>query len=370
MKIKKVSKTLIVLLSLVCTLNYTYSYFSTSNRIINKFSTKKYIIRLNGNGGIFENSNVVISNNQTTLPKPTKNGYSFLGFSDSKDGSVNTSNVITNVNSINNKELFAKWNIETYSISYNLNGGTIDNKKESYNVEEDYTLPTPSKDGYTFAGWSGSNGSSPQTSVTISKGTTGNKTYTANWTLNLFVVDVNSVIHETHEDAGRTGFEFSVWKNDILVADHVIDYYEIVPYNTKIRVKMHEKDGWNIKSGIDRTFTITGNTNIETKWYDDIPPTITNFYVNSLGYTDPNKITKGHNVEVFIDAYDNGTGIQKFQNWLQPYAHGLGSERQDGQYRKMTNVLYLDTTEGRTICAYAIDWAGNEAERCQTIRIN
>lgn len=76
-------------------------------------------------------------------------------------------------------------NFETinYSITYNLNGGSISSTPNSYKItSEDFTLPTPSRTGYLFSGWTGSNGSTPQTSVSIVKGSTGNKSYTANWT--------------------------------------------------------------------------------------------------------------------------------------------------------------------------------------------
>ena len=50
------------------------------------------------------------------------------------------------------------------------------------------TLPTPTREGYTFAGWTGSNGNTPQTTVSIAKGSTGNKNYTANWTTASYTV--------------------------------------------------------------------------------------------------------------------------------------------------------------------------------------
>ena len=73
-------------------------------------------------------------------------------------------------------------NVPAYTIIYNLEGGNITGEKASYTAnDEDYTLPTPIKDGCTFIGWTGSNGETPQASVIISKGSTENKEYTANW---------------------------------------------------------------------------------------------------------------------------------------------------------------------------------------------
>ena len=53
----------------------------------------------------------------------------------------------------------------------------------SYNVETNtFTLVNPTRMGYDFTGWTGSNGSTPRTTVTIEKGsTTGVLTYMARW---------------------------------------------------------------------------------------------------------------------------------------------------------------------------------------------
>lgn len=71
--------------------------------------------------------------------------------------------------------------IISYQITYDLKGGQISNNPTSYTIEDELTLPQPILYGYTFKGWIGSNGSNPQTTVTISKGSTGNKEYTAVW---------------------------------------------------------------------------------------------------------------------------------------------------------------------------------------------
>ncbi len=74
-----------------------------------------------------------------------------------------------------------------YSITYDLDGGSMSGQKTVYNSETDtFTLPTPTKDGYEFVGWSGTGltGSSNKT-VTVAKGSTGNRSYTANWGISL-----------------------------------------------------------------------------------------------------------------------------------------------------------------------------------------
>ena len=80
--------------------------------------------------------------------------------------------------------LGVNWQAKIYSIEYDLAGGSVsgDGNPNSYTIESnDITLKNPTKAGYTFTGWKGSNGTTPSKTVTISKGSTGNKSYTANW---------------------------------------------------------------------------------------------------------------------------------------------------------------------------------------------
>lgn len=52
----------------------------------------------------------------------------------------------------------------------------------------DISIPAPTHTGYTFTGWTGSNGTTPQKTITIAKGSTGNRSYTANWSANTYTV--------------------------------------------------------------------------------------------------------------------------------------------------------------------------------------
>ena len=72
-----------------------------------------------------------------------------------------------------------------YTITYDLADGTLptgSTNPTTYNVETDtFTLINPERANYTFTGWTGSNGTTPAKTITVTKGTTGNLNYVANW---------------------------------------------------------------------------------------------------------------------------------------------------------------------------------------------
>ncbi len=75
--------------------------------------------------------------------------------------------------------------IENYNIEYDLKGGKITGECiTTYNIKhQEFDLNEPTKNGYIFRGWTGSNGIEPEKKVTIKKGTYGNLQYTANWVM-------------------------------------------------------------------------------------------------------------------------------------------------------------------------------------------
>ena len=79
--------------------------------------------------------------------------------------------------------------LKEFTITYELNGGTVtpeDANPDTYTVNTpDFTLENPERNGYKFVGWTTGSGTSghegAETEVTISKGSTGDLTFVANW---------------------------------------------------------------------------------------------------------------------------------------------------------------------------------------------
>ena len=175
-----------------------------------------------------------------TLPTPTREGYAFLGWTVNSDMAPQLT-VVLPQGSIGNKTYTANWELTGYTVTMNLNGGSGETTL-LYTVEdEEFTLPTPTRNGYEFVGWTGEGITTPQTSVKIPKGSTGNKAYTANWQVIEYTItlDTNggpvvSPIKYTVEDSFtlpyplRPGYEFAGWVLDgsgMLPATTLIIYY-------------------------------------------------------------------------------------------------------------------------------------------------
>ena len=121
-----------------------------------------------------------------TLSQPVRAGYTFLGWTGS-NGTTPQTTVTIPAGSTGNRNYTANWEVINYNITYNLDGGTLpegQSNPTTYNAQTaTFTLINPTKPDYLFLGWTGSNGETPQTSVTITQGSTGDRTYTANWQL-------------------------------------------------------------------------------------------------------------------------------------------------------------------------------------------
>ena len=175
-----------------------------------------------------------------TLPTPTREGYAFLGWTVNSDMAPQLT-VVLPQGSIGNRTYTANWELTGYTITMDLNGGSGETTL-LYTVEdEEFALPTPTRNGYEFVGWTGEGITTPQTSVIIPKGSTGNKAYTANWKVIEYTItlDTNggpnvSPIKYTVEDSFtlpyplRPGYEFAGWVLDgsgMLPATPLIIYY-------------------------------------------------------------------------------------------------------------------------------------------------
>ena len=119
----------------------------------------------------------------------SKNGYEFKGWYDSED--FKTANKVEKIEkgSTQNYTLYANWEVIEYQISYvltdnNISGMLSEDVRTTYTIEDSFDLERPNSNGYMFVDWYDDKELENRGNVikSISKGTTGDKTFYARWT--------------------------------------------------------------------------------------------------------------------------------------------------------------------------------------------
>ena len=134
-----------------------------------------------------------------THPSISATGYTFNGWNGAYAAGTSTGGIYGTT------AYTASWTPITYSISYDLAGGSL---PDGVTNPTSYTIQTaaqyihrPVREGYHFVGWTGSNGTTPQGGDSEQNeyqqpaGLTGNRTYTANWEINKYKVYLNPENH-------------------------------------------------------------------------------------------------------------------------------------------------------------------------------
>ncbi|MBP5364687.1 MAG: BspA family leucine-rich repeat surface protein, partial [Bacteroidales bacterium] len=189
------------------------------------------------------------------LSEPTKLGYDFDGW----DKAIPTTMPAEDVT------VSAKWNVHTYNITYDLDGGQMPAGKSNpatYTIEsETFTLANPEKEGHTFEGWN--NGKTTEPTVTIAKGSTEDMAFTAQWTRNTYTItfetgcDIAVAAMNVEYDADvtvpqtldRDGYTFLGWTPDVPA--------KMPAHDISLTAKWKEFDKYTI------TFNTDGGTPVE-----------------------------------------------------------------------------------------------------------
>lgn len=148
-----------------------------------------YKITFNANGGTNAPSAQTKWKNQAltlSATKPTRTGYSFLGWSTSSTATSATysAGATIEASALNaNTTLYAVWKANTYTVSYNANGGTgaPSNQTKTYGTTLTLSATKPTRANYNFKGWGTS---ASATSVAYAAGAS----YTANAAVTLYAI--------------------------------------------------------------------------------------------------------------------------------------------------------------------------------------
>ena len=151
-----------------------------------------YTLAYNANGGSGAPSSQAGSNTGTSpaytftvsSTVPTKTGYTFLGWSTSSSATTAsyTGGSSFTVTSSGTTTLYAVWKVNTYTVSYNANGGSgaPSAQTKTYNVSLTLSATVPTRSGYIFQGWA--------TSSTGAVAYQPSGSYTANAAVTLYAI--------------------------------------------------------------------------------------------------------------------------------------------------------------------------------------
>lgn len=168
----------------------------------------------------------------TTLPGNsfTRAHYNFTGWGLTSDATTlvapGTLQTLTE-----NTTWYARWAPHAYTLTADLAGGTVGFPviPSSYTIESNwFVLTPPTRAGYSFAGWTGTGLGGPTLYLEIPTGSTGDRSYTATWSVVDYVVSydlaggtaavpADPVSYTIESDAfsltapTRAGYSFTGW---------------------------------------------------------------------------------------------------------------------------------------------------------------
>lgn len=159
--ITKGTSTKSVALALTFVMNFTwknvYGGTKSASGSISVAAKTSYKITYNANGGSgapsqqtkWHGTNITLSST-----KPTRTGYTFKGWATSASGSVAYSSGASYTANAS-VTLYAVWQVITYTVTYNANGGSgaPSNQTKTYGVTLKLSSTKPTRTNYNFKGW-------------------------------------------------------------------------------------------------------------------------------------------------------------------------------------------------------------------------
>lgn len=299
------------------TVTVTFRNFNTDNGdsatknvsfTVNVPAWTSYAIKYNANGGTGAPSGQTKWKDQTlklSSTKPTRTGYTFKGWSTSSTATSATYAAGGNYTANAAATLYAVWQANTYTVSYNANEGTgaPANQTKTYGKTLTLSSTKPTRTNYNFKGWGTS---ASATTVSYAAGAS----YTANAGITLYaiwelayqkprIVNVTTVrcnASGVANDEGQNGLVTFDWECDLAVLSIVIKW------------KLSSATTWSsatvTASGTSGTVShVIGNNTLSTESTYDIHITVSDS--NGSSYA----ISSLTSMKFVIDALAGGKGV-------------------------------------------------------------
>ncbi len=198
-----------------------------------QWEQKTFLIRFDSQGGsAVEEKSVAYGGTYGTLSTPTRAGYEFMGWYTQAAGGVQvtsaTNVTLTDVNSA--QILYARWQANAYTVTFNANGGTVSTASKEVRYDETYgTLPTPttSEEGMEFVGWfTNANGGAQITSGSIVT-LTSNITLYAHWataTYDVTFISGGNIVATSNVSHNESVAKITTW-DGFVTGMEIVGYY-------------------------------------------------------------------------------------------------------------------------------------------------
>ena len=159
-----------------------------------KEEIESYTVSFDANGGSVKSTSKTVFQGDTygSMPIPERTGYTFAGWYTAAEGGEQVTDS-TQVNLSENQTLYAHWTLNKYTITFDANGGQVDQTGKVVSYSETYgVLPTPTRIGYSFAGWYTNATGGYQVKADSQVSFANDQTLYAHWTANSYTVTFNA----------------------------------------------------------------------------------------------------------------------------------------------------------------------------------
>ena len=201
------------------------SALSASDTVTISGTGKYFLLIFDARGGSVSTTSktITLKAKYGTLPKPTRTGYTFLGwFTKASGGTKVTSS--TKLTTASDKTVYAHWKAKSYKLSFNANGGTVKTKSKTVKMDKSYgTIPKPTRKGHAFQGWytAKSGGTIVTKSDTFTKASS--QTLYAQWNAKSYNVKLNPRLSEIATTSITVTYNSTYWELPTLVKMSLAD---------------------------------------------------------------------------------------------------------------------------------------------------
>lgn len=293
------------------------------------------VITFDANGGELEETQKVVPYGQPygALPVPTREHCAFQGwYIENEDGE--STRVTEDMIVTGDQTLHASWQIRTYILKFDANGGTVDvAERDQYTDDPIGELPVPTRVGHSFAGWFTADGTRV-TDKTKMDVVWDIVTLTARWTPLSYTVSWNT----------GTGYSITVKRTSSPYAGAstgTLSSGSTVYYGDTLSVSYAASTGYSLGNHGSSSFTVTGNITSSSIYAS----ASLNSYTYNIVYQSSNGTRLGSSTATYKYGTTNTISPKSFSGYNTPASQSV---RWDSTSTKTITFTYSPTWVGST----------------------